>query len=147
MQTVFLYVPFIDRNTMAQQLTGQWDLQEAITAQRTATRTATTPVTLLLECFYNSRASSFGSSSTASPLAIRASNQQRAGPAGDPKPSYHICVVEGSTVIVSASLVSLASLDWVAQLTLAERDRHQQAQPQQQRSPHRAAHAGHAALF
>lgn len=101
---------------MTRQIIGQWDLQEAITEQRTATRTAITPVMLRLESVYLARSSSFAFSSfsssssfAASPLTTRATNRQRAGAATDAKPSYRICIVEGSSVIVRASVLRSSS--------------------------------------
>ncbi|KJR80915.1 uncharacterized protein SPSK_05243 [Sporothrix schenckii 1099-18] len=83
---------------MARQFVAQWVLQEAITEQRTTIRTATAPVTLHLESISNSQTSSSLSSFSSFPSAP-SSNRQRAGPEAEAKPSYRICIVEGSTLI------------------------------------------------
>ncbi|KIH88216.1 hypothetical protein SPBR_07168 [Sporothrix brasiliensis 5110] len=83
---------------MARQFIAQWVLQEAITEQRTAIRTAAAPVTLHVESISNSQMSSSLSSFSSFPSAP-SSNRQRAGPEAEAKPSYRICIVDGSTVI------------------------------------------------
>ncbi|CAK7200790.1 hypothetical protein SEUCBS139899_003489 [Sporothrix eucalyptigena] len=86
---------------------SQWDLQEAITENRTASRTTYTSLNLRLELISGGNtvppSSSSPYASLGPSLTTRAANRQRAKAADNAKPSYRIQVVEGSTVVKEIS--------------------------------------------